>query len=193
MPRNNPPAAATSRLRIIGGSWRGRKLPFPSVPGLRPTPDRVRETLFNWLQGEIHGAWCLDLFAGSGALGMEALSRGAGGAVFVERDAQAARALRENLATVGARRADVLQSDADSYLAAPPPRRFDVVFLDPPYADQRLRACLERLTAGDWLAPRAAVYMELSARDEPPALPEGWQLARDKTAGEVRYRLLRCP
>ena len=193
MPRNNPSVAATSRLRIIGGNWRGRKLPFPAVPGLRPTPDRVRETLFNWLQGEIHGAWCLDLFAGSGALGMEALSRGAGGAVFVERDAQAVRALRENLATLGARQADVLHSDADSFLAASPARKFDVVFLDPPYADQRLRACLERLTAGDWLAPRAAVYMELSARDEPPPLPEGWELARDKTAGEVRYRLLRCP
>lgn len=180
----------TGQLRIVGGQWRSRKLAFPDVEGLRPTPDRVRETLFNWLQAVMPGARCLDLFAGSGALGLEALSRGAVQAVLVDQDAAVARCLREHLHTLHAENAQVMQADALAYLqeTAQP---FDVVFVDPPYRlYDLLQECCERLEAGGWLAPRAYIYLETESARDLPFLPQNWQVLRSKKAGQVGYHLV---
>ena len=177
-------------MRIIGGEWRGRRIRFPSVAELRPTPDRVRETLFNWLQGVVGGARCLDLFAGSGALGLEALSRGAGEVVFVEREPRVAAALAATIAALGAVRGTVVTGDAFRYLAAEP-RPFDVVFLDPPFAQGRLPELCTLLENRGWLAPRAFVYLEGAARGGIPPLPAAWQQARETRAGEVHGVLAR--
>jgi len=170
-------AGATGSVRIIAGTWRSRRLLFPARLGLRPTPDRVRETLFNWLAPHLPGARCLDLFAGSGALGFEALSRGAARVVLVERDPAAADA------------AEVRSGDAGDYLDGPV-ESFDIVFLDPPYTSGLLSGCMQRLAARDWLCPAAWVYLEAREGELPP-LPEGWRLLRSKTAGQVGYHLVR--
>jgi 16S rRNA (guanine966-N2)-methyltransferase len=181
------------QLRIIGGTWRGRRFRFPPSPQIRPTPDRVRETLFNWLGGRVSGARCLDLFAGSGALGLEALSRGAAEVVFVEQDGPAARELRSRLAEWGAGGgARVEQEDALQFLrgrAAPKPP-FDIVFLDPPFAEDLLRGTAERLESGHWLSPGALIYVESAVRSGLPAVPASWTLVRAKQAGEVGYHLM---
>jgi 16S rRNA (guanine966-N2)-methyltransferase len=175
-------------LRIIGGSWRGRKLRFPAAALIRPTPDRVRETLFNWLGARVAGARCLDLFAGSGALGLEALSRGAAEVTFVEQHAAAARELRARLAEWGGGNAQVVRSDARRFLAGAP-RRYELVFLDPPFASQLLGEAARLLEARGWLAPGALIYVECAARGPPPRLPEGWTPLKGKRAGEVGYHL----
>jgi 16S rRNA (guanine966-N2)-methyltransferase len=181
--------ASARLLRIIGGSWRGRRLRFPARAGLRPTPDRVRETLFNWLGGRTPGARCLDLFAGSGALGLEALSRGAAHVTFVEHDAAAAQALRELLAAWGAHDASVVQRDALTYLAGSA-SGFDIAFLDPPFDAGLLSPAARLLEARGWLKPGALIYVECAARDALPPLPAGWALLKAKRAGEVGYHLL---
>jgi 16S rRNA (guanine966-N2)-methyltransferase len=180
--------AGRNEVRIVGGRWRGRKIRFPSLPGLRPSPDRVRETLFNWLAPSIRGARVLDLFAGSGVLGFEALSRGAAEAILVERDRAAARQLREVAATLGAASAKVVEGDALSWLdRAQGP--FDVVFLDPPFESGLLPAALERLDQSGHLAPGAFVYVECPATQAPPVLPAGWTEHRSGRAGDVGYYL----
>lgn len=184
--------AGRNRLRIIGGEWRGRRLAFPPLAGLRPTPDRVRETLFNWLRDVVPGARCLDLYAGSGALGLEALSRGAAAAVLVDREPEAVAQLRAHVATLDARGAEVVQADACDYLRRPPARPYDVVFLDPPFHDPALERCLAALAAPGWLAPLAWIYVEAARTTPLPALPAGWELVRSKQAGQVGYHLLRC-
>ena len=190
--RATAPAGGRFEVRIIGGEWRGRKLHFPPSAGLRPTPDRVRETVFNWLQFELAGARCLDLFAGSGALGFEALSRGAVEVVFVERDALAARAIGEVLGQLKCSRGRVDQSDAFAWLErAPPVRPFDIVFLDPPYGEAWLPVLAEKLERGGWLAPGAWIYLEDAAARGEPALPPGWTMHRSKRAGDVGYHLAR--
>ncbi len=181
--------AHARQLRIIGGTWRGRRFRFPPSPQIRPTPDRVRETLFNWLGGRVSAARCLDLFAGSGALGLEALSRGAAQVCFVERDGAAARELGLRLtewAAVGAR---VEQVDALQFLRGPA-QLFDIVFLDPPFAADLLRAAAELLERQQWLAPGALLYVECAARDGLPPLPPSWATVKAKQAGEVGYHLL---
>lgn len=185
--------AGRSEVRIIGGEWRGRKLHFPSLPGLRPTPDRVRETVFNWLQFDLAGSRCLDLFAGSGAFGLEALSRGAAEVVLVEREAAAARAIEEALVRLRCDRGRVEHLDAFAYLGRAPGRQFDVAFLDPPYAGDLLAVAVRQLEAGGWLAPGALVYLEDAAARGVPALPPGWQVLRSKRAGDVGYHLARRP
>ncbi len=179
------------QLRIIGGQWRGRKLQFPSVDGLRPSPDRVRETLFNWLAPGIQGARCLDLFAGSGALGIEALSRGAATTQLVELSPTAAEALRNNLQLLGASQGKVINCSAEQWLLnnseAEP---FDIIFLDPPFDTPLMNQCLAQLSDSKLLAPRGWLYLETAKNESLPALPEGWRLHREKTAGQVCYRLL---
>jgi 16S rRNA (guanine966-N2)-methyltransferase len=177
-------------LRIIGGAWRGRKLEFPANDAIRPTPDRVRETVFNWLQNDIVGAHCLDLFAGSGALGFEALSRGASAVTFVERDIGIGRYLRATAERLGTTQADVQLADATQWLAGAP-RPFDVVFLDPPFAAGLLTNVCEQLERHGWLASPALIYMECAAGDGAPLLPAGWELIKSKTAGQVGYHLAR--
>jgi 16S rRNA (guanine966-N2)-methyltransferase len=174
-------------VRIIGGAWRRRLLQFPARPGLRPTPDRVRETVFNWLAPILPGAVCLDLFAGSGAFGFEALSRGATRAVLLEQDPAVLAALQENRTRLGADAAAIVAGDALAYLNGPV-EAFDIVFVDPPYASGLLNPCLDRLAGRDWLKAGAWVYLE-AREGESLRLPAGWQLARSKTAGQVGYHL----
>lgn len=178
----------SGQLRIIGGEWRGRKLSFPAADDLRPTPDRVRETLFNWLQGIIEGARCLDLFAGSGALGLEALSRGASEVVFVEQNPRIADQIRQHLATLKSTHGRVITSDAFSFLRGPM-TPFDVVFLDPPYRLDYLMQCCELLAQYGWLKNGSRIYLENSAKQGLPALPPNWELLRSKSAGDVGYHL----
>ena len=180
---------SVNQLRIIGGQWRGRKLSFPDIDGLRPTGDRIRETLFNWLAPTMAGSRCLDLFAGSGALGLEALSRGAAASVLVERDTQAAAQLRANLALLQANQGQLVQVDVLTWLArgnsgAP----FDIIFIDPPFQLNLWQAVIDALEAGGWLADDAAIYIE-SGRATPFTVPQHWHLHRDKQAGQVSYRL----
>lgn len=181
--------AQPGRVRIVAGKWRGRFLQVADAPGLRPTGERIRETLFNWLAPRLDGARCLDLFAGTGVLGLEALSRGAAEAVLVERSGAALRALERSIATLGAGNAVLHAGDAWRFLREATPAPFDIVFLDPPYADDRLEELCRLLADRNWLAPHAAVYFEQVAGREPPGLPEGWEARREKTAGNVRYCL----
>jgi 16S rRNA (guanine966-N2)-methyltransferase len=174
-------------LRIIAGQWRGRKFRFPPLD-IRPTPDRVRETLFNWLQPHIHGAQCLDLFAGSGALGLEALSRGAAAAIFVEQQREAAAAIEQLLSEWHATGGKVFCTQAQHYLSAAEPHGFDIVFLDPPFGAGALAAAVAALEPG-WLAPHARIYVERARREALPPLPAMWRELRAGTAGEVGYHL----
>ncbi len=178
-----------NQLRIIAGQWRGRKLPFPEVPDLRPTPDRVRETLFNWLAPIIPGARCLDLFAGSGALGLEALSRGAAQVVLVDKRAAVSKQLNANLELLQNAAARVVQAEALHYLQGPA-SAFDIVFLDPPYQAGLLSDCIEQLERGGWLTSHAWIYLETSSQSGLPPLPPNWSVYRTKTAGEVGYHLV---
>lgn len=176
------------RLRIIGGLWRSRQLTFPQIEGLRPTPDRVRETLFNWLAAEIPGSRCLDLFAGSGALGLEALSREAREVVFVDRSPVAAQTLRDNLRTLGSDRGRVKNVDALQFLAAAE-GPFDVIFLDPPFRHDWLATILSRLAKGNWFKDRTWIYVEHEAGLASLTVPHNWTEYRRKEAGQVVYRL----
>ena len=183
----NSPAG---RLRIVAGNWRSRLLDIADVPGLRPTSARIRETLFNWLAPGLPGARCLDLCAGTGALGLEALSRGAASAVFVERSAIATRMLRANIATLQAEGAEVLQMDALDFSQVQASAPFDLVFLDPPFAADMLNDLCRLLSDRKLLASNARIYLEQD-RDKPePELPEGWQVLKNETAGNVRYMLV---
>ena len=186
-----PAPTPRNSVRIIAGAWRGRRVHFPDVPELRPTPDRVRETLFNWLQHSIAGARCLDLFAGSGALGLEALSRGAKGVVFVEQFQAAARSLEEQLVRFGgAAKGRVMSMGAARFLrTAPEP--FQIVFLDPPFGKDALAEYIPMLDQGNWLAVGSLVYLENERVAGIPALPEHWELLKSKSAGEVGYHLAR--
>ena len=183
--------AARNSVRIIGGAWRGRRIPFPDRPDLRPTPDRVRETLFNWLQPHIADARCLDLFAGSGALGLEALSRGARCAVFVERDAAAADAVREQLLRLGAAARGEVHCRSAAQMLRDAVAPFDLIFLDPPFRSDALGEIVPLLAERGWLAPAGFVYMESARASGAPPLPPGWRLLKSKSAGEVSYHLAR--
>lgn len=178
----------SGRLRIVAGKWRSRLLPVADVEGLRPTAERIRETLFNWLADSIEGARCLDLYAGTGALGFEALSRGAKEAVFVETSRPAMTLLQSSATKLGATGAEFFHGEAFSYLDRPS-RRFDIVFLDPPFASDVLEDLCRLLDAGDWLADGARVYLEQDRNQALPALPAGWTVSKEKTAGRVRYAL----
>ncbi len=190
-PRKNPAkkTEVDGELRIIGGLWRGRKLHFPALPGLRPSPDRVRETLFNWLAPEISGARCLDLFAGSGALGLEALSRGAGFCQFLDSATAAAKRIEAHLTLLSCRDANVQAADAMRWLQQQANTSFNMIFLDPPFRQGLLDACCTLLETNGWLAERAWIYIEAATDEAPPAVPPTWQLHRDKRAGQVAYRL----
>jgi 16S rRNA (guanine966-N2)-methyltransferase len=176
-------------LRIIGGRHRGRRLQFPAGIEIRPTPDRVRETLFNWLQTRINGARVLDLFAGSGALGLEALSRGAEHVTFVEKDRRAAAAIGALASEWGETAVDIVCADASDWLSRPVAEPFDVVFLDPPFDAGLLQSVTHALGGAGRLSPDARIYVERRARDALPTMPDGWQSLRDGRAGEVGYHL----
>lgn len=181
---NNTP----NQIRIIAGKWRGRKLSVPEIKGLRPTPDRVRETLFNWLAPVIVDARCLDPFAGSGALGFEALSRGAAHVTMVDQSTQLVKLLREELAQFGAENADIYCASVPKELkktSAP----FDIVFLDPPYDADLLPLTCQYLNEHHFLAKNAYIYLEARQVIKDNELPPGWHLVKSQRAGQVYYHL----
>lgn len=182
--------AVPGKVRIIAGTWRGRRLPVADVPGLRPTPDRVRETLFNWLAPLIAGSRCLDLFAGTGALGLEAASRGAAHVSLVERDPRALAVLRANVGLLAAGdTVQVVAADALAWLRSPPSAPFDLVFLDPPYDAGLLAPALAALLAGGWLTSSAWLYLEWPRGAAAPLAATPW---RSLTAGQVQCALYRA-
>ncbi|HEX5693568.1 MAG TPA: 16S rRNA (guanine(966)-N(2))-methyltransferase RsmD [Arenimonas sp.] len=176
-------------VRIIAGTLRGSKLPVPDRPGLRPSTDRVRETLFNWLQVKVPGARVRDLFAGTGALGFEAVSRGAAATTLVERDPVLAEALRASATRLKLETVRVVTADALAWLAQPVGQRFDLVFLDPPFDAGLWEQAASRLEP--WLAPDAWIYVETPAKTA-PILPPGWRLHREGQTRDVRYALFRA-
>jgi len=188
MKKPNHTGSGSGQIRIIGGQWRGRKLPVPDSPGLRPTTDRVRETLFNWLAPYMVDARCLDCFAGSGALGLEALSRYAASATLLEMERNVAQQLQKNLATLKAANARVVNANTLTFLAAPGTPH-DVVFIDPPFRKGLLDETLRLLESNGWLATDALIYVESEVENGLPPVPASWELHREKVAGQVAYRL----
>ncbi len=182
------PQYPSGQIRIIGGKWRNRKLPVPVSPGLRPTTDRIRETLFNWLMPVIHDARCLDCFAGSGALGLEALSRHAAQATLLELEQSIARQLMNNLTALQARNGQVINTNTLTWLTQPG-QPFDIVFLDPPFHKGLLAETAHLLEQQGWLAPDAQIYMEAEAKNPMAQVPDSWRLYREKITGQVIYRL----
>ncbi|ERP89235.1 hypothetical protein A15D_00329 [Alcanivorax sp. MD8A] len=184
--------ASKGQVRIIGGAQRGLRLQFVDQGGdLRPSSDRLRETLFNWLQFELPGLRVLDLFAGSGVLGAEALSRGAATATLIEKKRERAVDLDRQLQPLFAERACVEARDALIWLQQPA-TPFDLVFVDPPYDLGLVEPACRSLEQHGWLAPQAWVYVESRSHDSPPQVPARWQLHREKRAGEIHARLFRC-
>lgn len=180
----------SGHLRIIGGEWRSRKIPFAADAGVRPTPDRVRETLFNWLQPEIYEARCLDLYSGSGALSFEALSRGAACVVMVDEDLRVVQQLQNNVDLLQTDNAQIEWADAMQYLLGKS-QEFDIIFLDPPFRDNVVAECCRRIERNGWLAPRAWIYIEAAVGHEMNDLPENWEITHRKVAGQVAYYLAR--
>ena len=181
-------SSGRGQLRIIAGQWRSRKLAFPDQQTLRPTPDRVREALFNWLQAELAGSICLDLFAGSGSLGFEAASRGAKRVVMVEKNRKAASLINQNRARLEADMTEVVNADAITWLSSNQ-QVFDIVFLDPPYRADVLSQCCDLLENGKNLAENAKIYIEHALGDDVIDIPVGWQCTRSRNAGQVSYKL----
>jgi len=183
----------SNQVRIIGGQHRGRRLAFPDLPGLRPTGDRVRETLFNWLQPMLPGARCLDLFAGSGALGLEAASRGAGEVVLLDQSPLVIRQLQGHITDLGLNQVRAMQADTLNWLQMPPPGlSFDIVFIDPPFSEGLLEPCCQLLASNGLLAENARVYLEMDVVTSHSFFPPEWQLLREKKTGQVAYYLFAC-
>jgi 16S rRNA (guanine966-N2)-methyltransferase len=178
----------SQKLRIIAGRYRGRTLVFNQVEGLRPTPDRIRETLFNWLQPVIAGARCLDMFAGSGLLGIEALSRGASEVVFLESQEPALNQLKNNIEKLGLDNATLVYGDAFTAVKAIE-KPFDIVFLDPPFHQGLLIRAMEQLANSKLVKPSGRVYVESEHEITGALIPEGWEIVRAKKAGQVFYHL----
>lgn len=193
------------KLRIIGGKWRSRVLPVVDLPGLRPTTDRVRETLFNWLQDDISGARCLDLFAGSGALGFEAASRGAVSTTMLEMQSKASAVLAENIKALKADNIQLVRQDAIIWLKAgglkthgltntgsenSASQPFDIVFLDPPFDSDLLAQACNLLEQQQCLSEHAYIYLEMDGKQNLPNLPVNWSIQKEKKAGQVRYYLV---
>lgn len=183
-----PQSTSMGQIRIIGGKWRGRKLPVRDSEGLRPTTDRIKETLFNWLMPTIRDARCLDCFAGSGSLGFEALSRFANNVTFIELDKQNCQLLTENKARLQADSATIIQGNSLAVLAQTG-TPFNVVFIDPPFRKGLLNETIQLLEKNQWLADESWIYVESEAESPLTNIPANWQLHREKIAGQVAYRL----
>lgn len=177
-----------SKLRIIAGEWRSRQLVFEDTPGLRPTPARVRETVFNWLQNDVRANQCLDLYAGSGALGFEAASRGAKSVVMVENHAKACRLIKENTLKLSAEQIKIVQSDVFKYLSGDA-NPYDLVFLDPPFEKGLAPQTCQWLEEKGWLSENAKIYVEVESRLELDDMPENWLCLKRQKAGDVGYYL----
>jgi len=185
-------AGKQNKVRIIGGQWGGRRIEFPSIEGLRPTTDPIRETLFNWLQGYLVNARCLDLYAGSGALGFEAASRGAQSVLMVERDTKIIKSLRDNKQLLAADTVQLMHRSALDYVKTKfkqDAAGFDVVFLDPPFKHGELVECCKYLEESGCLTDDAVIYLECERKLDLDFLPANWHQHRYKTAGQVAYYL----
>jgi len=176
-----------NQIRIIAGKWRGSKLTFPSLPGLRPTSDRLREAVFSWLQPKIVGATCLDAFAGSGALGFEALSRGAKNVVMLDQSAAVIQVLTQHAERLDAENAEIIKTDALGYFEQKP-SSFDLIFLDPPFGKALLARCLAEIIEHHLLAKGGLIYLE---SEHPIELPAGFEVFREKKMGDVFAALFR--
>lgn len=178
----------TSSLRIIGGCFKGRKIIFAPSATLRPTTDRIRETVFNWLQPHITNATCLDLFAGSGALGLEACSRGAQYVTFIDQNTQSIKHIQNLIHTWGIHNATAIRQDARHYLQQLSPQNIKLIFLDPPFHTDLLSQCVQLITAHNWLAPNSLIYTEQAATTnwQPP---QNWHLHKSKTTAQICYSL----
>lgn len=189
MAKQPSPTGRNSQVRIIGGQWRSRKLQVPDAPGLRPTPDRIRETLFNWLAPYIQGARVLDAFTGSGALFLEALSRGASHGLAIDVKPAAMQNLRSNLALLACANAEVLCADSLQQLSTPAEQGFDIALLDPPFHQDLLVTACELLERHNWLNPDAWIYTESEQAPSSLGVPSSWHLHREKHSGQVHYAL----
>lgn len=190
-----PAPKAENRVRVIGGKWRRSVIAFEPAAGLRPTPSRVRETVFNWLQNQLMGSSCIDLFAGSGACGIEALSRGASEVVFLDSNRLACEAIRNNLKRLGVDSPTVACTDSLRWLenaTAENKARFSMAFVDPPYAGQLAIQACELLANSGVLIAGAQVYVELDRAIETEEFPSGWTVVKNKQAGQVQHYLLRA-
>lgn len=189
MPQRQDRKSPSNQVRIIGGEWRGRKLNFTSADGLRPTGDRTREMLFNWLAMDVINANVLDLCAGTGALGIEAISRGAQSAIFVEPNSEVSHALEDNLGALNANSSRVARCSAEAFLASDPPYLFDIVFVDPPFSEEMHTRICKDLENSGMLSEKAIIYIESPAKSD-FALPLHWRELKNKTMGAVNSRLL---
>lgn len=178
-----------SKLKIISGDWRSRQLIFEDLPGLRPTPARVRETLFNWLQQDVVASRCLDLCAGSGALGFEAVSRGAKEVIMVENNPQACRLIKENTVKLSTEKIKIVQADVFKFLAGDVVKTYDLVFLDPPFNKAIAQQACHWLEDKGWLTDGAKIYVEVESQLLLDDMPENWQCRKSKKAGEVGFYL----
>lgn len=179
----------SGHIRIISGQWRGRKLPVKDVVGLRPTTDRVKETVFNWLAPYVRDSHCLDLFAGSGGLIFEALSRYAERGLLFEKDAGAAAQLQANINLLKAENATLVRGDTLLLLDKPPAQPFDLIFIDPPFRQDLLIDCCNKLEANGWLTADAVIYIEREKELSAITLPDSWQILKEKQAGQVCFEL----
>ncbi len=185
--KNSAKAAATGNIRIISGKHKGRKLPVLMAEGLRPTTDRVKETVFNWLMPYIQDSNCLDCFAGSGSLGFEALSRGAAQVTFLELNPDAAKQLQVNKATLKAENINIHKTDALAFLQKPP-AKYSLVFIDPPFRKNLVSQTAELINQHA-LTDDALIYVEMEKDHNSQQLPNNWRLLKEKVAGQVSYRL----
>ena len=186
---SQPKSKGAGQLRIIAGEWRGRKLPVADLPGLRPTSDRVRETVFNWLSMYVPGAHVLDCFSGTGALSLEALSRGAASAVMLEKAGPAAQTLKVNLATLKSDKGQVFNTDSLQWLSQKASQSFDLIFLDPPFRMDMLQATCELLETNGYLNENSLIYIEAEKELSPLPVPANWQPLKSKTAGQLSFTL----
>jgi len=178
-------------IRLISGQWRGKKIPVKDKQGLRPTTDRTKETLFNWLMHDIREANCLDCFSGSGSLGFEALSRYCQFCTFLELDKQVAAQLQNNISTLKAENAEVIQGDSLRYLSQAANRQYDVVFIDPPFNLGLAQPCIEQLEEQGYLTENSLIYVEVESTLTNLQFPTTWSLLKEKNAGQVRYQLFK--
>ncbi len=181
----------SSQVRIIGGKWRSRKITFSIAAGIRPTPDRIRETIFNWLMPVIRGARCLDLFAGTGALGFEALSRGAESVVMLDQSLVVIKSLRENAENLNAENCRVIHATVPNSVPVLTPPAFGIIFLDPPFNQNLIAPVAQWLEENRILTPEAFIYIEAEKTLSPLPVPTNWELYRSKQAGNVGYHLLK--
>ncbi|MEJ6123702.1 16S rRNA (guanine(966)-N(2))-methyltransferase RsmD [Vibrio sp. 2-Bac 85] len=186
---NNRKSMSDGFIRLISGQWRGKKLTVKDKQGLRPTTDRTKETLFNWLMHDIRDANCLDCFSGSGSLGFEALSRYCQFCTFLELDKQVAKQLQINLTSLNVENAQIIQGDSLKYLHQTATQNYDVVFIDPPFNLGLTQPCIEQLEANGYLANGCLIYVEVESSLNTLQIPDNWQLLKEKTSGQVRYQL----